>query len=124
MLHPYTALVWGMGASLACFYAAFFYRWRNNRLHRLLAVCGIALNLSSSVYLLYTVRLLGVAMPSHFSADVILAHRIFATVMAVLMLAMAGTGAKGRLALHRKLSRVFLPGYTLTYISGLVIFHA
>lgn len=113
-----------MGASLLCFYAAFFYRRRNNRLHRLCALVGILLNLLSSIYLLYTVRLLGVEMPSHFSAGVVLAHRIFASVMAITMLAMAATAMKGKFALHRKLSKVFLPGYTLTYISGVVVFHA
>lgn len=113
-----------MGASLLCFYAAFFYRRRNNRLHRLCALVGILLNLLSSIYLLYTVRLLGVEMPSRFSVDIVLAHRIFATVMAITMLAMAATAIKGKFALHRKLSKVFLPGYTLTYISGVVVFHA
>ncbi|HNA80014.1 MAG TPA: hypothetical protein PKY99_11200 [Turneriella sp.] len=123
MLHPYTALVWGMGASLLCFYAAFFNRKRNKLRHRQLAGLGILLNLISSVYLIYAVRAVGVEMPSEYSLPVITAHRIFATLLALAMLAMAASGIRRRVEFHRRLSWFFLPGYTLTYFSGMVIFH-
>ncbi|MFZ5628210.1 MAG: hypothetical protein ACOY5B_03710 [Spirochaetota bacterium] len=123
MLHPYTALVWGMGASLICFYAAFFYRKSNNLRHRQLAALGIILNLVSSIYLIYAVRLVGIEMPSEYSLAVITGHRIFATLMALAMLAMATSGLRRNTGFHRRLSWFFLPGYTLTYFSGMVIFH-
>ncbi|GAB4431287.1 MAG: hypothetical protein OHK0011_14130 [Turneriella sp.] len=123
MLHPYTVLVWGMGASLLCFYAAYFYRKRNNLRHRQLALLGVTLNLVSSVYLLYAVRVVGIEMPSEYPVAVINAHRIFATLMAITMLAMATSGLRRHIDLHRQLSWFFLPGYTLTYFSGMVIFH-
>jgi hypothetical protein len=124
VLNPYNALVWGMGASLLCFYAAYFYRKRNNLRHRQLAGLGILLNLISSAYLIYTVRMAGVEMPSEYSTSVVTAHRIFATLMALTMLAMAASGISRRVNFHRRLSWLFLPGYTLTYFSGMVIFHS
>jgi hypothetical protein len=123
VLHPYTALVWGMGASLLCFYAAYFYRKRNNLWHRRLALIGVVLNLISSVYLLYAVRVVGIEMPSEYPVAVITAHRVFATLMALAMLAMATSGMRRHVGFHRRLSWFFLPGYTLTYFSGMVIFH-
>lgn len=112
-----------MGASLLCFYAAYFYRKRDNRRHRQLAIAGVAFNLLSSVYLVGAVRALGVEMPSDYSAAVVTAHRGFATLMALLMIAMAVSGARRQVGFHRRLSWFFLPGYTLTYFSGMVIFH-
>lgn len=124
MPHPYTALVWGMGASLICFYTAFFFRVRNNALHRRLAALGVVLNLLSSVYLIWSVRLAGIEMGSAYPLAVVTAHRAFATVMALVMLLMVYTGMRHKLTLHRGLSRLFLPGYTLTYFSGMVVFHS
>lgn len=112
-----------MGASLICFYAAFFYRKSNNLRHRQLAALGIILNLVSSIYLIYAVRLVGIEMPSEYSLAVITGHRIFATLMALAMLAMATSGLRRNTGFHRRLSWFFLPGYTLTYFSGMVIFH-
>ena len=123
MLHPYTALVWGMGISLVLFYAAYLQRKRNNKLHRMLAVAGVVFNLISSVYLLYMVRMVGVEMPARFPVWVVTTHRLFATLMALTMLAMLATGIRRNRAAHIALHRLFLPGYTLTYFSGLVIFH-
>ncbi len=106
-----------------CFYAAFFFRKRNNLRHRQLALTGVLLNLMSSVYLIYAVRIAGVEMPSEFSPTVVNAHRLFASVMALAMIAMAVSGARRQIDFHRRLSWFFLPGYTLTYLSGMVIFH-
>ena len=111
-----------MGASLAFFLAAYFAR-RKTSLHLRLALVAVVLNLLSSVYLIYAVRLRGVEMPAHFGLEVVTVHRIFATAMAVLMLIMLATGLKRVRELHIRLHRIFLPGYALTYISGLVIFH-
>lgn len=112
-----------MGISLVLFYGAYFQRIRNNRLHRLFAIGGVVFNLLSSVYLLYMVRVVGVEMPARFPVVVVTTHRIFATLMALTMLAMLVTGLRRQRAAHIALHRLFLPGYTLTYISGLVIFH-
>lgn len=122
MLHPFVALVWGMGASILAFYAAFYFRL-NNAVHKRLAISGVILNLMSSIYLIYAVRIIGVEMPSRFGVEVQLAHRIFATAMAIVMLTMLVTGLKRVRRLHLALHRYFLLGYTLTYASGLVIFH-
>lgn len=124
MLHPYTALVWGMGASLGLFFLAYALRKINNTAHRLLAVMGVVFNLVSSVYLIYAVRFIGIEMPTSYSFPVITAHRLFATLMAVMMLMMLFTGLRRNRQLHIVMHRIFLPGYTLTYFSGLVIFHA
>lgn len=113
-----------MGASLFCFYAAYFYRQRNNLRHRQLALLGVVMNVASSFYLLYAVRLVGIEMPSEYSVAVITGHRIFATLMALAMLMMAMSGIRRHVDFHRRLSWFFLPGYTLTYVSGMVIFHS
>ena len=84
---------------------------------------GVVFNLVSSVYLIYAVRIAGIEMASQFSFAVITAHRLFATLIALLMLVMVYTGIKRQRRLHIALHRFFLAGYTLTYISGLVIFH-
>ncbi len=123
MVHPYTALVWGMGASLVLFFLAYALRKNNNTAHRRLAVLGVVFNLVSSVYLIYAVRFKGIEMLTSYPIPVATAHRIFATLMAVLMLMMLMTGMRRKRNLHIALHRVFLPGYTLTYFSGLVIFH-
>jgi len=112
-----------MGASVALFFTAYFFRVRNNPLHRRLAILGVVFNLVSSVYLVYAVRIAGFEMPARFGDTVVISHRIFATLMAILMLVMLWSGISRRRGLHVALHRVFLPGYTLTYISGLVIFH-
>jgi hypothetical protein len=112
-----------MGASLLCFLWAYSVRKINLTQHRLLAITGVILNLASSVYLIYCVRYLGLEMPTNFSLPVITTHRLFATAMALLMLAMLFTGLRRMRSLHIKIHRYFLPGYTLTYISGLVLFH-
>ncbi len=124
MLHPYTALVWGMGASLVLFLLAYALRRKNNILHRRLAILGVVCNLVSSVYLIYAVRFRGVEMLTSYPIPVATAHRVFATLMAIMMLLMLMTGLRRKRNLHIALHRIFLPGYTLTYFSGLVIFHA
>ncbi|MCS6971933.1 MAG: hypothetical protein N2Z22_04865 [Turneriella sp.] len=118
----YTVLVFGMGLSLAFFYAAFFYR-RNLRRHRLLALCGVICNLLSSIYLVSSVHLFGVALPSAYGENIIGAHRIAATLVAVLMLAVVATALRGKFQLHRKLGYLFLPAYTAIYLSGIIIFY-
>ncbi len=112
-----------MGISLMLFYGAFAMRKRNLKAHRGLAMAGVVFNLVSSVYLIWAVRIAGVEMPSPYSVTVVTAHRAFATSIAVLMLVMVYTGIKRKRKLHVALHRYFLAGYTLTYISGLVIFH-
>lgn len=122
MPHPFHALVWGMGASLVLFVAAYIMRKRN-AVHMRLAIVAVILNLLSSVYLIYAVRFRRIEMPAHFGLEVVTTHRIFATAMAILMLMMLATGLRRVRDLHIGLHRFFLPGYALTYISGLVIFH-
>lgn len=124
MLHPYVALVWGMGASLVFFVSAYYWRVRNNAIHRAFALTGVALNLLSSTYLIYAVRFAGIEMPANYPVFIVTAHRLFATAMALVMIAMLITGIRHNRRVHIALHRIFLPGYTLTYFSGLVIFHA
>jgi len=122
MLHPYVALVWGMGASLVLFFAAYLTRAATKN-HKRLAIMGVVFNLASSIYLIYSVRFLGLAMPARLGVEIQIAHRLFATAMAVVMILMLVTGLKRMRARHISLHKVFLLGYTLTYVSGLVIFH-
>lgn len=112
-----------MGISLVLFYAAFAVRKASLTRHRLLAMAGVVFNLVSSVYLIWAVRIAGVEMPSEYPFAVITAHRLFATLIAILMLVMVYTGIRRMRRVHVALHRFFLAGYTLTYISGLVIFH-
>lgn len=112
-----------MGISLVLFFAAFVLRKTNLTLHRMLATGGVVFNLASSVYLIWAVRVAGIEMPSQYSFGLITAHRVFATLIALLMLVMVYTGMKRMRHLHIALHRYFLAGYTLTYVSGLVIFH-
>jgi uncharacterized protein with PQ loop repeat len=113
-----------MGASLALFFLAYALRKSNNTAHRALAVLGVVFNLASSVYLIYAVRIKGIEMLTSYPVAVATAHRAFATLMAIMMLLMLMSGIRRKRNLHIALHRIFLPGYTLTYFSGLVIFHA
>ena len=123
MPHPYSALVWGMGISLVLFFGAFALRKKSLSWHRTLAMGGVVFNLVSSIYLIWAVRIAGIEMPSSYSLTVITAHRLFATLIALVMLVMVYTGIRRLRRVHIALHRFFLAGYTLTYISGLVIFH-
>lgn len=111
-----------MGFSLLGFWAAYAVRRANNRLHRAFALSGVILNILSSVYLVYAVRVLGIEMPARFAEVVVVVHRIFSAAIALLMFAMLYSGIKRQRQLHIRLHYYFLPGYTLSYISGLVIF--
>jgi len=111
-----------MGLSLLCFLAAYAVRRANNRLHRAFALAGILLNILSSVYLVYAVRIFGIEMPARFAEAIVVAHRIFSAAIEILMLAMLYSGLKRQRQRHIMLHYFFLPGYTLSYISGLVIF--
>lgn len=112
-----------MGISLVLFYGAFAVRKTSMTRHRMLAMGGVVFNLVSSAYLVWAVRIAGVEMPSEYPFAVTTAHRLFATLIASLMLVMVYTGIRRIRRVHIALHRYFLAGYTLTYISGLVIFH-
>lgn len=115
-----------MTASLFSFYFGYFYRFKNNRVHRISNTIGVFFNLAAAIYLLCLKYLLGGIeengiFPS-VSRQIIDIHRFFAAIALVLMLVMAYSGYAKKRVMHRKLHYVFLPLYTIVYISGLFIF--
>ena len=115
-----------MTASVVSFYLGYSSRYKNNKLHRLSNTIGVLFNLTAAIYLLYMKYMLGgVEANGIFPAvprQIIDIHRFFAAIALVLMLVMAYSGYAKKRVLHRKLHYVFLPLYTIVYISGLFIF--
>ncbi|TGN06926.1 hypothetical protein EHS11_17480 [Leptospira ilyithenensis] len=115
-----------MSLSLICFYTGYFFRKRNLFAHRIWNLSGVGFNLSAAIYLLAMKYLLGgIEAHSIFPAVanwIIQTHRFFALVALIMMLVMAYSGIKRKRNLHVKLHRIFLPLYTVVYVSGLIIF--
>lgn len=116
----------GMTVSILLFYSGFYFRKKNNKLHRILNSIGILVNLVTAIFLLVGKHMLGgiesmeiVAITPQIIVDI---HRFFAAISLVLMLLMGYSGWKRNIELHKKTSRVFLFLYTTIYISGLIIF--
>ncbi len=120
----------GMTLSVVLFLSGYFYRKRNNRLHRILMGSAVAANLLSAVFLVFSVHVLyagsmiAAGFQPVFSPPVVLTHRIVASLTALLMLVQAWSGITRRIALHRRLHFVFLPLYLGVYVSGLIIFQS
>lgn len=89
---------------------------------------GIFANLSAAVYLLGMKYLLGgIAEHQIYPTApefIILTHRFFAAIALILMLCMGYLGWKRKRNLHVKLHYIFLPLYTIVYISGLFLFQS
>ncbi|TGK02683.1 hypothetical protein EHQ53_13145 [Leptospira langatensis] len=118
----------GMTISILLFYAGYWFRFRNNRLHRLFNSTGILFNLATAVYLLALKYLGGGIEQAGVIPNVerlyIDIHRAIAALTLILMLLMGWSGYTGKKRFHRKLHFIFLPLYTLVYISGLFLFRS
>ncbi len=118
----------GMTCSIVLFYLGYWFRFRNNRWHRILNGSGIIFNLATALYLL-GLKYLGpgieqaglIAVVERTYIDI---HRAFAALALVLMLLMGWSGIMRKKGFHRKLSFIFLPLYTLVYFSGLFLFRS
>jgi len=115
-----------MTLSILCFYSGYYFRVKNNSLHRRVNTLGIIFNLSAAIFLITVKYAFGGVeafsiFPS-FDRIYIDIHRLFALISLVLMLGMAYTGYTKKKRIHLKLHFVFLPLYTIVYISGLFLF--
>jgi len=115
-----------MTISVICFYIGYFFRKSNNPLHRKINIAGVVINLITAIFLLTHKYLMnGIEAAGIFPTvppTIILIHRFFAAVSLVLMLTMAYTGITKKAETHKKLHFIFLPLYTIVFISGLFIF--
>ena len=116
----------GMTIYVICFYIGYYFRNSNNQLHRKINIAGVLVNLATALFLLTHKYLMnGIEAAGIFptvSPTIILIHRFFAAVSLVLMLTMAYTGITRKAETHKKLHFIFLPLYTIVFISGLFIF--
>ncbi len=116
----------GMTLSVLCFYLGYYFRKSNNSLHRKINLTGVILNLVTAIFLLaHKYLFAGIEAAGIFPTvppTIILVHRFFAAISLVLMLAVAYTGITKTSKLHKKLHFIFLPLYTIVFISGLFIF--
>ncbi|TGK09751.1 hypothetical protein EHO58_05095 [Leptospira selangorensis] len=118
----------GMTLSILFFYTGYWFRFRNNRLHRIFNLGGILFNLSTAVYLL-GLKYLGpgieqsglIATVDKLYIDI---HRAVAAITLIMMLLMGWSGLTRKKEFHRKLHFIFLPLYTLVYLSGLFLFRS
>ena len=113
-----------MGISVLFFWLAYFVRKKNKKLHVWMAASGVLSNLAGAVYLVVQVHYFGLSLYSPYSGILTVSHRIFATVITLMMFFMAFTGISGRKNLHVNVHKYFLIGYTITYISGIILFRA
>ncbi|TGM59041.1 hypothetical protein [Leptospira vanthielii] len=117
-----------MTISVIGFYLGYFFRKTDQNRHRLFNTIGILANLSAAVYLLGMKYLLG-GITEHqiypTAPEIIIhTHRFFAAIALILMLCMGYLGWKRKRNLHVKLHYIFLPLYTIVYISGLFLFQS
>lgn len=118
----------GMTFSILFFYTGYWFRFRNNQLHRIFNSGGILFNLGTALYLL-GLKYLGegieqaglIATVDKLYIDI---HRAIAAITLVLMLLMGWSGLTRKKEFHRKLHFIFLPLYTLVYLSGLFLFRS
>ncbi|MCG6143380.1 hypothetical protein [Leptospira bandrabouensis] len=117
-----------MTISIIGFYLGYFFRKSDQKRHRFFNTIGILANLTAAVYLLDMKYLLGgIAVHQIYPAapeNIIHIHRFFAAIALVLMLCMGYLGWKRKRNLHVKLHYIFLPLYTIVYISGLFLFQS
>ncbi|PJZ64303.1 hypothetical protein EHQ27_17055 [Leptospira wolffii] len=118
----------GMTCSILLFYSGYWFRFRNNRLHRILNGFGILFNLVTAVYLLGLKYMGGGMEQAGLVATVpreyVDIHRAIAALTLLMMLLMGWSGWTGKKEFHRKLHFIFLPLYTLVYLSGLFLFRS
>ncbi|MDF3820986.1 hypothetical protein P3G55_13830 [Leptospira sp. 96542] len=117
-----------MTVSICFFYLGYAFRKQNTNLHRLFGLSGVVFNLLAAAYLLLIKYALG-GITNHqiypVAPDYIIhTHRFFASLALILMLIMGFLGWKRKRKLHVKLHYIFLPLYTIVYISGLFLFQS
>ncbi|EOQ96226.1 hypothetical protein LEP1GSC195_2685 [Leptospira wolbachii serovar Codice str. CDC] len=117
-----------MTISIIGFYLGYFFRKTDQKRHKVFNSLGILANLSAAVYLLGMKYLLG-GIAEHqiypTAPEIIIhTHRFFAAIALILMLCMGYLGWKRKRNLHVKLHYIFLPLYTIVYISGLFLFQS
>ncbi len=121
-----------MSAATASFAAGYHFRHRNNALHRKLMLLGLLLTVGIAVVLVVGVHVFDATYgPAPWLVDlaggeegarvVLVLHRIFASVTLVLLLVQVVTGIR-RLPLHRRLYKVVVPAWLVSYATGMVIF--
>lgn len=117
-----------MTLSLLGFYTGYSFRKSDRKKHKIFNVIGILSNLTAAIYLLCIKYMLGGISEFQIYPTapefVIHIHRFFAAISLVLMLVMGYTGWKRNRNLHVKLHYIFLPLYTIVYISGLFLFQS
>ncbi|MCG6192254.1 hypothetical protein LFX25_03245 [Leptospira sp. FAT2] len=118
----------GMTLSVLCFYTGYYFRFRKNLLHRIFNLAGASFNLTTAFSLLY-VKYLGGGLENAgilpaVDRWIIDTHRMFAILTLVLMLLMVWSGITRKKEFHRKLHYIFLPLYTVIFLSGLVLFRS
>lgn len=115
-----------MTLSVLFFYSGFYFRERNNRLHRILNLSGTTACLLAAIYLLLLKYFLGgienAGIYPAVERWIIDVHRFFAAISLFLMLFMAYSGIKRKKEIHKKIAAIFLPLYTVIYFSGILLF--
>ena len=110
----------------------YWYRIRNNSLHRVLMAIGFALTLTIAVVLVVGVHgfgetyapapwLVAAAGSAPLAHGVLVAHRMLATAALLVLIAQLLTGWRRHPA-HARLARYTVPLWLATYGSGLVVF--
>ncbi|TGL55935.1 hypothetical protein EHQ59_01400 [Leptospira kemamanensis] len=117
-----------MTLSILGFYTGYSFRKSDRKKHKIFNAIGILSNLTAAIYLLCIKYMLGGISEFQIYPTapefVIHIHRFFAAISLVLMLVMGYTGWKRNRNLHVKLHYIFLPLYTIVYISGLFLFQS
>lgn len=112
------------------FFGLGYWKRKDVDLHRRWMVLGVLANLATAVLLVVTVHLFsgGDMVSAGFHPTVadhwVLTHRILAVLAALLMIAMAVTGAMRKRKIHVTMHYIFIPLYLVVYISGLFMFEA
>lgn len=108
----------------------FSYRTRNNGLHRKLMITGFIFTLSIALVLAAGVNIFGAGYtPAPWLASVagdgagavLIAHRLLATLSLLLLISQVAAGLL-RHPWHRRLARLTIPAWLVTYVSGMAVF--
>lgn len=110
-----------MGFSLLAFILAKLFA-KVTKLHVILALLGVLLNLGASVFLVLTVHYVGIPITSEYPQWIVTLHRILASLVAATMLFMLFTGIFKKRVYHIMLHPWFLVSYAFIYFSGWLLF--
>jgi hypothetical protein len=109
-----------MGGAVACFWKAASLRRVDLHAHVRWAVLGVGIDVTGTLAVLVTARVLGWHVPEVFPT-VALVHRAFAYVATAMLLVQAVGGFR-RWRLHPKFGVAFLGVYTVTYALAVVAY--